>query len=158
MYVNLLVVYLITETRLKKTVMFYIIMKKVNTKPIKSRQFWWQKIYKMHWNNATKIKEMWNEKHSNVFIFEQNLWKKKIFSQTLFQCIFLSWRKISQKTHNNSLHKLPKTKMGNSYGHRIVWQNILDDLTQWDHITPMTIPLHINCYPQRIAFGIKTTL
>ena len=101
---------------------------------------------------------MWNEKHSKVFIFEQNLWKKKIFSQTLFQCIFFILKKNLAKTHNNSLHKLPKTKMGNSCEHRIVRQNILNDLTPWDQITPMTIPLHINCYPQRIAFGIKTTL
>jgi hypothetical protein len=44
--------------------------------------------------------------------------------------------------------------MGNSYGHRNVRQNIIDDLTQWDHITPMTIPSHINWNQQRIAFGI----
>ncbi len=70
---------------------------------------------------------------------------------------FFHLEENSRKKHNNRLLKLPK-KMGNFYGHRNVRQNIIDDLTQRDHITPMKIPSHINCNQQRIAFGIKTTL
>jgi hypothetical protein len=92
-----------------------------------------------------------------VYLWAESMEEKNIFSNIVPMYFFILKKNLA-KTHNNSLHKLPKTKMGNSCEHRIVRQNILNDLTPWDQITPMTIPLHINCYPQRIAFGIKTTL
>jgi hypothetical protein len=55
--------------------------------------------------------------------------EREIFSKLVQMNVFIL-KKISQKTHNNRLLKLPKTKMGNSDGHRNVRQNIIDDLTQ----------------------------
>jgi len=54
--------------------------------------------------------------------------EKNIFSNIVPMYFFILKKNLA-KTHNNSLHKLPKTKMGNSCEHRIVRQNILNDLT-----------------------------